>query len=151
MTMQIETGISPKGGAVPVWARILGALGVIWYGFGLMQMWLGFTLDVQGAVAAGTMSAEHGAAVAGTPMLIWLAFALASGAGLAGAALVFAGRWPMAAALFKLSLVMGVIYYVWVYALSGTGGARPTEELFIAAMVLGVTSGFAWLTARKAR
>ena len=58
------------------WAVALGLLGAVWYGFGLVQMGLGVTLDTKAAVAAGAMTAEHAAAVNGTPALIWLALPL---------------------------------------------------------------------------
>lgn len=151
MTMQIETGHAPHGGAVPVWARIVGALGALWYGFGLLQMWLGVTLDTTAAVASGAMSVAQAAAVDQTPALVWLAFALASGAGLVGAAFVWGARWSAAAAFFKLSLLMASLYYAWVYLISGTGAARPSEELVIAGVVLGVTAVFALIATRLSR
>ena len=122
------------------WAVALGLLGAVWYGFGLVQMGLGVTLDTEAAVAAGAMTAEHAVAVDGTPALIWLAFALASGAGLVGAVLLVLGK--PAYGMFCSSLSAAVVYYLWVYGLSGTGVARPVEEAVIGAVVITVTMAF---------
>ena len=122
------------------WAVALGLLGAVWYGFGLVQMGLGVTLDTKAAVAAGAMTAEHATAVDGTPALIWLAFALASGAGLVGAVLLVLGK--PAYGVFCTSLSAAAVYYLWVYGLSGTGAARPVEEAIIGSVVVTVTLGF---------
>ena len=122
------------------WAVALSLLGAVWYGFGLVQMGLGVTLDTEAAVAAGAMTAEHAGAVNGTPALIWLVFALASGAGLVGAVLLVLGK--PAYGMFCSSLSAAVVYYLWVYGLSGTGVARPVEEAVIGAVVITVTMAF---------
>lgn len=123
------------------WAVALGLLGAVWYGFGLVQMGLGITLDTEAAAAAGVMTAEHAGAVNGTPAVIWLAFALASGAGLVGAVLLVLGK--PAYGVFCASLAAAAVYYLWVYGLSGTGAARPVEEAIIGAVVVAVTLAFA--------
>lgn len=133
----------------PRWAMIAGALGAIWYAFGLMQFWLGFSTDTAAAVASGAMTDAHAAAVAGTPLLVWGAFALASGLGLLGSIALLRGA-PMAATFFAASLVCAVAYYLWVYGLSGTGAVRPSEEIIIALVVVAVTAGFAFFS-RKLR
>lgn len=132
----------------PTWVKIAAVIGIIWYAFGLMQFYLGATMNTVQAITDGTISPAHGAAIDGTPMLVWAAFALASLAGLTGAALLLGGR-PTAKLAFAVSLVSALVYYVWVYALSGTGGDRPSEEIGIAAMVIFVTVGFNVLS-RKA-
>lgn len=142
MTIIDQAGASGGG----KWLRPIAALGVVWYGFGLLQMGLAVTRDTGAAVAAGIMSQEHAAAVAATPAVIWLAFALASGAGLVGAALLFMRRPAFAA--FALSLASALLYYIWVYGLSGTASVLPREELVIGVVVVVVTAGFAALSYR---
>lgn len=134
----------------PVWLRVAAGIGIIWYAFGLLQFWLGLTIDTAAAVATGGMSAAHAAALAATPALIWLAFALASGAGLIGAALLFVGS-HRAALAFALSLGSALVYYGWIYGISGTGADRPPEEAIIGAVVVAVTSAFLLLALRASR
>ncbi len=131
----------------PLWLRIAAILGVVWYAFGLMQFWLGYTLNTASAVEQGAITAAHGAAIEGTPQLVWLAFAIASAAGLTGAALLFM-RAPAAKAVFGLSLLSAALYYLWVYGISGTGADRPSEEIIIAAVVCAVTLGYFLLSRR---
>mmetsp|Transcript_22991 Transcript_22991/g.38812 ORF Transcript_22991/g.38812 Transcript_22991/m.38812 type:complete len:147 (+) Transcript_22991:623-1063(+) len=131
----------------PMWLKVAGAVGVIWYAFGLLQFWLGFSMNVGAAVEAGAISAAHGAAITGTPGLIWLAFAVASAAGLVGSALLIGGS-AMSKLMFGLSLVSAAIYYAWVYGISGTGADRPAEELIIGGVVGAVTLGFFLLSRR---
>lgn len=135
----------PKGGR---WGQALGILGLVWYGFGLAQMWLGVTLDTQAAVAAGALTQGHAEAIDGTPWLIWLAFALASVAGLLGSLFLLLCR--PAYAVFLVSLAAAGGYYLWVYGLSGTGGVRPLEEAMIGAVVVSVTLAYS-LLARRVR
>ena len=132
---------------VPLWLRVLAAIGVVWYAFGLLQFWLGFTMDTTAAVGLGTITAAHGAAIDGTPGLVWLSFAVASATGLVGALLLFA-RSPHSKSVLAVSLASALVYYAWVYGLSGTGGDRPAEELGITAVVIAVTLGFTLLSRR---
>ncbi|MBU2983382.1 hypothetical protein KO498_16370 [Lentibacter algarum] len=131
----------------PAWLKVIAALGVVWYAFGLLQMWLGVTLDTGVAVAAGQMTAGHAAAHAGVPGFVWASFAVASGAGLVGAALLFMGRGAAFAA-FAISLISAAVYYGYIYVISGTASARPTEEAIIAVVVVSVTIGFTLLSRR---
>lgn len=133
--------------ALPVWIKIAAALGMAWYAFGLVQFYLGASMDVPAAVSAGTITEPHGAAITATPALIWASYALASGAGLVGAVLLFM-RHPAANIAFALSLISAGVYYLWIYALSGTAAVRPSEEATIAIVVLAVTLGFVWLSRR---
>ena len=64
----------------PLWLRITAGIGVIWYAFGLLQFWLGYSMDTAATVASGTITTAHAAAIDGTPLLAWLAFAIASAA-----------------------------------------------------------------------
>ncbi len=134
-------------GRVPLWLRIVAIIGVVWYAFGLMQFWLGFSMDTEAAVSAGAITAAHGAAINGTPLLIWIAFAVASAAGLIGSALLFVAS-PVAKSVFLLSLLSAAVDYAWVYGFSGTGGDRPAEELIIAGVVGAVTLGY-WILSRR--
>ncbi len=134
--------------SLPVWLKAIAGLGVVWYAFGLLQMWLGFTLDTAAAESAGAITSAHRAAIDTTPMLIWACFALASGAGLVGAALLFVGS-RRAFGAFAVSLASAVVFYAWIYGLSGTGGARPSEEAGIAVVVVAVTLGLTWLASRR--
>lgn len=145
--MTIATDLTPAN-RTSIWLKAIAALGVVWYAFGLLQMWLGFTLDTAAAEAAGMITSAHRSAIDATPMTIWLSFALASGAGLVGAALLFVGS-RTAFKAFAVSLASAVVYYAWVYGLSGTGGARPSEEAGIAIVVVAVTLGFTWLASRR--
>jgi len=131
-----------------MWLKIVAAIGVAWYAFGLMQFWLGFSMDISAAVETGAISAAHGAAIAGTPLAVWLAFALASAAGMVGAALLFV-RSGKARLAFAVSLGAAAIYYGWVYGVSGTGTDRPFEELIIAGVVGIVTLAY-YLLSRRA-
>ncbi|MEH6832457.1 MAG: hypothetical protein V7661_16610 [Sulfitobacter sp.] len=131
----------------PIWLKVAATLGMVWYAFGLLQFWLGYSTNVDAAVASGAMTAAHGDALATTPALIWLAYAVASAAGLIGSALLFVSA-HRARAMFAVSLVSAAVYYIWVYALSGTGADRPTQEVFIAITVITVTLGFALLSRR---
>lgn len=133
--------------AAPLWLKIVALIGVVWYGFGLLQFWLGYSMDTNAAIAAGTISSAHGAAIDGTRFFVWLAFAVASGAGLLGSILLFAGT-AKSKFVFGLSVLSAAIYYVWVYAISGTGGDRPSEEIIIAIVVVSVTLGFLFLSRR---
>ncbi len=136
--------------AVPLWQRIVAGTGVIWYAFGLYQFWLGFSMDTPEAVSAGIITPAHAAAIEGTPFLIWLAFAMASGTGLAGAVLLFKGS-AFAKTAFAVSLVSAAIYYGWIYFLSDNGAGRPFEETIIAMVVGTVTLFFFLLSAHKSR
>ena len=146
--MTIADEITPAN-STPIWLKAAAALGVVWYAFGLLQMCLGFTLDTASAVELGAITSDHREAIDATPMIIWLSFALASGAGLVGAVLLFAGS-RNAFKIFTLSLASAAVYYIWVYGLSGTGSARPSEEAGIAVFVVAVTLGFTWLATRRA-
>lgn len=132
---------------MPMWLKIVAAIGVVWYAFGLMQFFLGYTMDTSAAVTAGTITAPHAAAIDGTPTLIWASFAIASLAGLIGAALLFMGS-PRANLAFTVSIISAAVYYIWIYALSGTGADRPSEETIIALVVLAVTAGF-WIISKR--
>jgi hypothetical protein len=127
--------------------KIIAAIGVVWYAFGLLQFWLAYSMDTSQSVAGGEITQSHAAAIDGTPIFIWLAFAIASGAGLLGSAFLFRGA-SAAKSLFAISLVSAAIYYGWVYVISGTASARPSEELIIAGVVLTVTLGFLVLSRR---
>lgn len=127
--------------------KISAVVGVVWYAFGLLQFWLGYAMDTGAAIKVGAITPEHAAAIDSTPVLVWLSFALASGAGLIGAALLFLGS-AQAKPAFLVSLMSATIYYVWVYGLSGTGGARPSEELVIAGFVIMVTIIFNMISRR---
>lgn len=129
------------------WVTVAAAVAVVWYAFGLLQFWLGYTVDTAAAVASGAMTPAHAAAVDGTPFGVWLAFALASGAGVVGAVLLAVGS-PRAALVFAVSAVSALAYYAWVYGISGTGGDRPAQELVIGVVVVGVTLGFLALSRR---
>lgn len=134
-------------GATPTWVKIVAVVGVVWYAFGLVQCVLAYTMDVAGAVEAGKITAAHGDAISATSMVVWIAFAIASGAGLIGSALLF-GRSPAAKTLFLVSLASAAVYYVWTYAISGTGGDRPTEDAIIGTVV-GVVTLIYYLIARR--
>lgn len=131
----------------PIWLRAIAGLGIVWYGFGLLQFWLGYTMDTGAAVYAGLITTEHRAAIDGTPFVIWASFAIASFAGLIGAVFLFA-QSVKSKTLFATSLISAALYYSWVYALSGTGADRPSEEMIIAGVVGAVTLGFFLLSRR---
>lgn len=145
--MAFSTDVIRSENTAPSWLKVTTILGVIWYAFGLLQFWLGFNLDTQSAIGQGAITAAHGAAIASTPLVVWLAFALASASGLVGAVFLFL-RSPAAKPSFLVSLAMGAFYYLWVYAISGTGADRPSEESIIAVVVIAVTLGFAVLSRR---
>lgn len=132
---------------VPLWTRIAAGAGVVWYAFGLLQMWLGLTLDVDTAIASGEMTAAHAAAVSATPGFVWGLFALASAAGLLGALLMVFAR-SMAFHCFAVSFGAALAYYAWSYVFAGTASARPAEEAVITVVVVAVTGAMLWL-ARK--
>ena len=140
--------LSRQSSQTPIWLKIVSVIGVIWYAFGLLQFWMGYSMDPAAVAAAGEISAGHAAAISQTPGLIWLSFAIASAAGLVGSLLLFK-RSRTAVTVFTISLIAGVIYYVWVYGLSGTGSARPSEEIIIMLVVLGVTLGFNVLSRKQ--
>lgn len=144
------SAVKNRNTSTPIWLKIIAGNGVVWYLFGLMQFWLGFSMDTEAAIASGEVTAAHGAAIVGTPMVIWIAFAIASGAGVMGAALLLVGS-PASATVFAVSLISAAVYYVWVYALSGTGSDRPSEEIIIAAVVVTITLAFLLLSRRMTR
>ena len=131
----------------PLWLKALSAVVVAWYAFGLFQCWLGYTTDPMAVANAGTITQAHAQAIAQTPILVWLFYALASGAGLIGTLLLIAGQ-SVARTAFAVSLMSAAAFYLWVYGLSGTGADRPFEEMIIGAMVLCVTSLFFALSRR---
>ena len=141
---------SNVGTKAPLWLKIVAGIGVIWYGYGLLQCWMGFTMDTAAAVGSGAMTAAHAAAIEGTLLLIWIAFALASGAGLFGAVMLF-GRSSSAKTAFAISLLSAIVYYLWVYGLSGTGADRPSEETIISVVVVAVTLAFLLLSIRMTK
>jgi glucose dehydrogenase len=104
-------------------------------------------MDPAAAAASGQITAAHGAEIAGTPAVVWLSYALASGAGLVGAVLLLMGK-PAAKIAFGLSLLSAAVFYLWVYGLSGTGSDRPSEEMIIGLVVIAVTSLFFALSRR---
>ena len=53
--------------------------------------------------------------------------------------------------LVAVSLVSAVLFYLWVYAISGTGNARPAIESFIAIVVVSVTTAYLMLANSRAR
>ena len=129
--------------------KIAAAVGAIWYAFGLLQFSLAYAMNTAVATEQGAMTPAHAAAIDGTPLIIWIAFALASLAGLVGSILLFINA-PSARIAFLISLISAVVYYVWIYVISGTGGARPSEELIIAAVVITVTVAFNVISRRTA-
>ena len=142
-----SSAIITPASSSPIWLKVAAVFGVVWYAFGLLQFWLGFSMDINAAVEIGAISAAHGAAIATTPGLIWLTFAIASLAGLIGSILLFA-RSARAKTAFAVSLLSAAIYYAWIYGLSGSGADRPSEEGVIACVVGGVTLAFLLLSRR---
>ena len=132
----------------PTWLKMAAAIGVLWYAYGLLQFFLAYSMEPSAAVAAGDITAAHGAAILQTPMFVWLCFAIASGAGLLGSFLMFS-RSSAAKPAFAISLASATIYYGWIYLVSGTGADRPSEELIIAGVVIFVTLSFFVLSLRK--
>ncbi|GEM_PF-2645908 len=130
--------------------KIAAIIGIVWYAFGLLQFWLAYSLDTSAAVSAGEITTAHGAALSGTPALIWLSFAVASLAGLIGSILLALGL-ATAVMSYGISLIAAVIYYAWVYGLSGTGADRPQEEIYIAIVVVAVTAAFFFISKRAAK
>lgn len=147
--MASATTMNAPAGA-PTWRMVVAGLGVVWYAFGLLQFWLGFSMDTAATVAAGGMTAAHAAAVDATPLVIWAAFAIASTAGLIGALLLF-GSATGAKRAFTVSIMSAVVYFGWIYGISGTGADRPSEESIVALIVLSVTAGFTILSYRVVR
>ena len=125
--------------------RIAALIGAIWYAFGLVQFWSAYSMDPSAAIASGAITPAHGSAIAATPFMIWMAFALASAAGLLGSLLLLTGSGK-ATMTFAVSLISALVYYAWVYGLSGTGADRPQEEIFIAVTVVAVTAIFLGLS-----
>jgi len=123
---------TPSTDTHPLWLKALSALGVVWYGFGLFQFWLGYS------------NAE---AIAATPALVWFFYALASGAGLVGAILLFMAK-PAAKLVFAVSLMSAAAFYLWGYGIRGTGADRPSAEMIIGLVVIAVTSLFFALSRR---
>lgn len=109
------------------WPQFVGPIAAIWYAFGLYQCWMAFS--TMGDTAPGW---------------VWAAFALASGAGLAGALALFTNN-RIAVPIFALSLVSAVIYYVWLYAF----GTPNSEDLPITIMVLAVTTVLLFVSKRR--
>ncbi len=131
----------------PKWLKVAAAIGAVWYAFGCLQFWLGVTTDTSVAAASGAMTEAHAAAVASTPAGIWAAFALASFLGLVGSVLLLR-RSPLSTLVFGVSLLCAIVYYAWVYGISGTGWDRPSEEFVIGMVVVLVTFGFFTLSRR---
>lgn len=100
-----------------MWTRIVAPIAGLWYAFGLSQAVMGYLADAAAA-----------------PMLIWVAYAVACGAGIVGAAALFFNP-AKASAAFAVSLVAAVIYFGWLY----TFGTPAGEDYGIGAMVMGIT------------
>ena len=112
--------------AIPNWTRIVAPIAALWYAFGLSQAIMAFTADTAAA-----------------PMVIWVAYFLACGAGIvASAALFFSSA--RAFTIFAISLVSAVVFYIWLF---GFGAPLP-EDYGIGAMVLGVTLTLTLLSRR---
>lgn len=111
------------------WLRPVGLIAAVWYAFGLYQCWSAYS-------AMGDTA----------PAWVWLAFALASGAGLAGALWLFAQR-SAALAAFAVSLTSALIYYAWLF----TRGAPQAEDTPITIMVLTVTTVLLIVSFRRFR
>lgn len=110
----------------PGWTRIAAPLAALWYAFGLSQAIMAFTSDAAAA-----------------PLLIWVAYFAACGAGMiASAALFFAPA--RAFTIFAISLVSAVVFYIWLF---GFGAPLP-EDYGIGVMVMGVTLALTLLTRR---
>ena len=140
--------LSPVRSSAPRWLLVVSALGVVWYGFGLLQFTLAVTLDRAAAVAEGAMTPTYAEAMARVPGLIWAAYALACIAGLAGAALLLVGRGGARVAL-AVSLASAAVYYLWLFALGGVASALGAADFAIGATVLAVTTAFLILALRR--
>lgn len=145
MAIEAKTNLKTQ----PYWIRIAAAFGVLWFIFGFSQFVKNVTMDVAGDVASGAITEAHGAAIAATPTLVWVAYFIACLLGLIGAVQLFRGH-ASAFMLFALSLFFDVIYFGWIRFLSGTASARPAEAGIIAIIVLTITAVLTLLSLRKA-
>lgn len=143
--VKVKNYLNPR----PTWHRIVSAIGVLWFLFGFSQLVKNVTMDIAGAVASGAITEAHGAAIAATPTLIWVAYFIACLSGLIGAVRLFQGH-ASATKLLVLSLVADVIYFGWIRFLSGTASDRPAEAGIIAIIVITITTILTLLSLRKA-
>lgn len=107
--------------------KIMPPLAALWYAFGFSQMAMAY---VANAAAA--------------PAVIWLAYALATLGGLAGAVLLWTRRYAFP--VFAASLASALIYYAWLFSV----GPATSQDYPIAAMVLVVTSLLTMYSRRRA-
>lgn len=140
--MAIST-LSSTANNQPKWVTTLGALGVVWYAGGIFQCWRAYTLSINTdvAIAAGKISQDYGTALSATPTLVWFSFLIASATGLIGAALL-AIKLPKAKVAFTISVISALIYYTWIYGISGFGSVYPIKELYIGIVVVAITVSF---------
>ena len=143
----MKTALLPQGNSTGLWLKLIAVFGVIWYIGGLVQFWLGYTMDTTAAVASGAITSGHGAAIDQTPAPIWLSFALASATGLIGSVLLFKGS-SAAKTVFAISVISALIYFYWILGISETSAARPSEDGIVAVVVSAITIGFFLLSRR---
>lgn len=144
------TSTSSSTPSTAMWVKVAAVFGIIWYAFGLFQFWSGYSLDIPAAVESGAISPEYGAAVADTPLIVWIGFALASLAGLIGSVQILR-RSNSAQLSFIVSLIALAVYFGWNYIVSGTAADRPFADLIVTGVVTLVTLAFFALSLRVAK
>lgn len=127
----------------PIWLTALAGSGLFWYAYGLYQCWNLYTASqaTSQGIQADAFTTDHLNALQAFPTLIWIAFAIASLAGLIGTALLVVKNLKAKIAL-ALSTISGATYYLWIYVLSEDASKFPEQDIFIAITVMTVTLCF---------
>lgn len=125
----------------PRWLTIVALVLIAW---GLMGVFACIQQIRLGAEAMGPATNYDRALFASLPAWYNGVYALATGAGLAGAIALLLGR-RVALPLFVIALVAVLIQFGWLFATSDIVAAKGVETVYFPLFILAVTAGELWL------
>jgi hypothetical protein len=134
-------------GKRPTWFAVVAGVLILW---GLMGVFACIQQIRLGAEAMGPATEYDRALFASLPTWYNGVYALATGAGLAGAVALFLGR-RVALPLFVIGLVAVLVQFGYLFATSDIIDAKGVGTIYFPIFIIAVTAGETWLANHAAR
>jgi hypothetical protein len=134
-------------GKRPAWFAIVAGVLILW---GLMGVFACIQQIRLGAEAMGPATDYDRALFASLPAWYNGIYALATGAGLAGAIALFLGR-RIAAPLFVIALIAVLVQFGYLFATSDIVAAKGIGTIYFPIFIVAVTLGEIWLANHAVR
>lgn len=128
-------------GTRPAWFAIVAGGLILW---GLMGVFACIQQIRLGAEAMGPATDYDRALFASLPAWYNSVYALATGAGLAGAIALFLGR-RIALPLFVIALLAVLVQFGWLFATSDIVAVKGVGTIYFPLFIIAVTAGELWL------